>query len=178
MEIDFEIESRRYLVRSFKPTDKYSLVKYADNYNVFKTLRDRFPHPYTEEDADEWLRSVCYQNTEYAFAIANESELIGCIGLDPQQDVNRFSVEIGYWLAEPFWGKGIITKVLKIMVEYTFRNFTYNRIFAGVFENNKASEKVLRNAGFKLEAKLKKAVFKEGKFLDQYIYSLLREDVK
>jgi [ribosomal protein S5]-alanine N-acetyltransferase len=91
--------------------------------------------------------------------------------------VNRFSAEIGYWLAEPFWGKGIITQAVKSLTEYAFKKYNFNRIFAGVFEGNKASEKVLQNAGYKLEGIFRKSVFKEGKFLDQYNYSILKEDL-
>ena len=165
-----------YFIRSFELTDKESIVKYANNYKVAKNLRDRFPFPYKESDAEEWLMFACNQNPELSFAIANSKELIGGIGLDPQDDVNKYSVEIGYWLAEPFWGKGIATAVLKEMTQYTFKNFKYNRIFASVFDGNKASERVLQKAGYKKEANLRKSVYKKGKFLDQYVYSILREE--
>jgi RimJ/RimL family protein N-acetyltransferase len=165
-----------YCIRSFELTDKGSLVKYASNYNVAKNLRDRFPFPYKESDAEEWLIFACNQNPEYNFAIANSQELIGGIGLGPQDDVNKYSVEIGYWLAQPFWGKGIVSAALKELTPYTFKKFKYNRIFAAVFEGNKASEKVLQKSGYKKEATLRKSVYKEGKFLDQYIYSILREE--
>jgi len=176
MRINFQISSDNYQIRSFKPSDKISIVKYANNYNIFKNLRDLFPHPYTNSDAEEWLKIVCNQTPEQNFAIANKKELIGGIGLAPQNDVNRFSAEIGYWLAEPFWGKGITTKTVKIFIEFTFKNFHFNRIFANVFEGNISSEKVLQKAGFELEGKLKKAVYKEGRFLDQYVYSILKRD--
>jgi RimJ/RimL family protein N-acetyltransferase len=164
-------------IRSFELTDKDSLVKYANNINVSKNLKDGFPFPYTESNAEEWLMFACNQNPEFSFAIATAKELVGGIGIAPQEDVYRYSVEIGYWLAEPFWGRGIVTNALKEMTKYTFNNFNYNRIFAGVFEGNTASEEVLKKAGYKLEATLKKSVYKKGKFLDQYIYSIFREEI-
>jgi RimJ/RimL family protein N-acetyltransferase len=165
-----------YCIRSFEHSDKDSLVKYANNVNVSKNLRDRFPSPYKEPDAEEWLMFVCNDKPELCFAIANSKELIGGIGIVPQDDVNKYSVEIGYWLAEQFWGKGIATAALKEMTQYTFKNFKFNRIFASVFEGNTASEKVLQKAGYKKEATLRKSVYKKQNFLDQYIYSILREE--
>ena len=165
-----------YCIRSFGGRGKDSLVKYANNKEVSKNLRDRFPSPYKVSDAEEWLMFACNQNPEFSFAIANDKELIGGIGIVPQEDINRYSVEIGYWIGEPFWGKGIISAELKEMTTYTFKKFKYNRIFASVFEGNKASEKVLQKAGYKKEATLRKSVYKKEKFLDQHIYSILREE--
>ena len=166
-----------YCIRSYLRTDKDSIAKYANNLNVSKNLRDRFPNPYTIEDAEEWLAFACTQNPELSFAIANDDELIGAIGLDPQEDVYRFSAEIGYWLAEPFWGKGIAVDALISLTNYAFTNFNFNRIFAGVFENNLASAKVLEKAGYKKEGILRKAVFKEDKFQNQIMYSILKEEI-
>ncbi len=171
-----KISFGEYCIRSFELTDKAAIVKYANNYNVSKYLRERFPFPYTETDAEEWLMFACNQNPEYNFAIADKKELIGGIGIHPQDDVYKFSCEIGYWIAEPFWGKGIAASALLEMTKYTFTMFGFNRIFAAVFEGNKASEKVLLKAGYKLEAAMRKAVYKEGNFLDQYLYSMLREE--
>jgi len=163
-------------IRSYEHFDKPSLAKYANNIKIFGKLKDKFPHPYTEEDAKEWLGLACNQNPELNFAIANETELIGAIGLQLQDDVNRFSAEIGYWIGEPFWGHGIASSALIAMSDYAFKHFKFNRLFAGVFEGNDASAKVLEKAGYKLEGKLKKAVYKDGNFLDQYMFAILREE--
>lgn len=163
-------------IRSYEYSDQEALVKYANNYNISRLLRDHFPFPYTKSDAETWLIHACSQEIETNFVIANEVELIGAIGINLQNDVNRFSSEIGYWLAEPFWGKGITTLALKKFTEYAFNNFSLNRIYANVFEGNDASEKVLLKAGYRKEATLRKAVFKEGKLLDQYIYTILKEE--
>ncbi len=100
------------------------------------------------------------------------------IGINFQDDVNRYSAEIGYWIAEPFWGKAIATNALKKFTEYTYNKFSINRIFANVFEGNLGSEKVLLKSGYKKEATLKEAVCKGGKFLDQYIYAILKKDFR
>jgi len=165
-----------YCIRSYQISDLETLVKYANNIKVSQLLRDQFPFPYTRFDAEAWLMEAFNQHAETNFAIANKQELIGAIGINLQDDVNRFSAEIGYWLGEPFWGKGIVTNAVKIFTNYTFENFDLNRIFANVFEGNIASERVLMKVGYKKEAILKKAVYKEGKFLDQYIYAILKNE--
>lgn len=164
-----------YYVRSYELSDLDALVKYANNAKVSQLLRDQFPFPFTGVEAEVWLMEACNQHTETNFAIANNQELIGSVGINPQEDVNRFSTEIGYWLGEPFWEKGIVTDAVRVFTKYVFENFDLNRIFANVFEGNIASEKVLMKARYQKEAVLKKAVFKNGKFLDQYIYAILKK---
>jgi RimJ/RimL family protein N-acetyltransferase len=171
-----KIELGEYCIRSFESTDQDSLVKYANSNNISRLLRDQFPFPYTDADAKAWLNFACNQDRETNFAIANEYELIGAIGINLQEDVNRFSAEIGYWIGEPFWNKGIASAALLAFSDYVFNNFNINRIFANVFEGNPASEKVLIKAGYIKEAVLRKAVFKDGNFLDQYVYGILKED--
>jgi [ribosomal protein S5]-alanine N-acetyltransferase len=175
---NMKISFGEYCIRSFEYSDEEALVKYANNPNVSRLLRDLFPSPYTKADARFLLKHACKQKVETNFAIANIEELIGAIGLTLQEDVNRFSAEIGYWLAEPYWGKGIATEALKIFTGYVFQNFKVNRLYALVFEGNDASEKVLIKAGYQKEGTLKKAVYKEGKFLDQYIYAILNDNFK
>ena len=172
-----KIELGEFCIRSYQMSDKLALVKYANNYNISRLLRDQFPYPYTESDAKMWLKHASKQNPETSFVIANTEEMLGAIGINLQEDVNRFSAEVGYWIGEPFWDKGIASKALKAFTQFSFNNFNLNRIFANVFEGNIASEKVLLKAGYRKEATLRKAVFKEGKFLDQYIYAVLKEDL-
>ena len=173
-----KIELGEFCIRSYKLFDKEALIKYANNYNISRLLRDQFPFPYTDKDAETWVMHACNQYPETNFVIANDKEMFGAIGINLQEDVNRFSAEIGYWIGEPFWGKGIATAALKAFTDFAFIKFKLNRIFANVFEGNDASEKVLLKAGYTKEATLKKAVYKEGKFLDQYIYAKLKEDFK
>jgi len=171
-----KISFGEFCIRSYEYSDQDALVKYANNKNVSRLLRDKFPFPYTKTDAETWLIHACNQEIETNFVIANEKELIGAIGINLQEDVNRFSAEIGYWLGEPYWGKGITTRALIIFSEYAIKNFNLNRIYAYVFEGNPASEKVLLKAGYKKEGTLRNAVFKEEKFIDQYIYAILVEE--
>ena len=173
-----KISFGEYCIRSYEYSDIHALIKYANNFNVSKLLRDQFPFPYTTSDAENWLLHAGNQITETNFAIANGKEFIGAIGINIKEDVYKFSAEIGYWLAEPFWRQGIMTNALKIFTDYSFKNFNINRIFANVFESNLGSEKVLLKAGYQKEAILRKAVFKGETFLDEYIYAILKENFK
>jgi len=163
-----------YVVRSFCHEDIDALVRYANNRNVWLNLRDLFPHPYERHHAEAWLRELNQMNPVTAFAIATEEELIGGIGLHPQPDIMRRSVELGYWLAEPYWGKGIATAAVRAMTEWGFSNLPVNRIFAYVFGWNPASARVLEKSGFTLEGRMHQAVFKDGKLTDLLVYGLVK----
>lgn len=165
-------------IRNLTYNDVESIVKYANNYNVSKFLRDTFPFPYTKKDAERWIEFVISDNSHLSFAIADKNELIGGIGAMLNQDVNRFTAEIGYWLGEPFWNRSITTKAVKTFCKFLFENYNFNHLTASIYEGNIASVKVVQKAGFVLEGILRKNVFKENKFLDQHIYGLLKEEIK
>lgn len=171
-----EIKFDEYKIRSYEKSDIDALIKYANNINVSRWLKNTFPFPYTKNEAIVWLANCAAQYPETNFAIANEESLIGGIGLKLNDDVFINNAEIGYWLGEPFWGKHIATKAVREITRYAFENFNINRLFAGIFEGNWASAKVLVNCGYKPEGVFRKAVFKEEKFLDQYIYAILKEE--
>jgi len=171
-----ELKFDNYFLRTPEKSDIDSIVKYADNFNISKLLRDRFPYPYTRSDAISWLDYLANESSEIALAISNSTELIGVIGAIPGNDVNRFTAEIGYWLGEPFWNKGITTKAVKTFCNYLFTEYQFNHLTASIFEGNTGSVKVITKAGFNLEGVLRKNVFKDNRFLDQYIYGLLKED--
>ena len=164
-------------LRAWRPGDEAALVKYANNRNIWINLRDRFPHPYAMDDAIAWVQSVKDQRPVTNFAIAtatdNDDEAIGSIGLTLQEDVHRRSGEIGYWLAEPFWGRGITTRAVRALTEYAFANFDLVRLYANVFEWNPASGRVLEKAGFTLEGRLRKNITKDGNTIDQFVYALV-----
>jgi len=141
---------------------------------VWITLRDRFPHPYTLEDAVAFLGVATIQQPIGDFAIATADEAIGGIGLQRQSDVHRLSAEIGYWLGEPFWGRRIATRAVRAMTEWAFATTSLERIFACVFATNPASARVLTNAGYQFEGRLRRAVVKDGRILDQLVYAALR----
>lgn len=165
-----------YCIRSWDRDDVPSLIKYANNRNVWINLWDIFPNPYTHADAHAWIRQCKEQKPEKNFAIATPHEVIGGIGLALQSDVHRMSADLWYWLAEPFWGKGIATLAVKALAEYAFTNFDIVRLYATVFEWNPASARVLEKAGFTLEARLRKNVIKDDHIIDSLLYAKLKED--
>ncbi len=161
-------------IRSYRPDDAEALVRYANNRNVSRHLRDRFPHPYTPRAADGWLRHVAAQDPETSFAIATAEELIGGIGLELGDDVYRRSAEIGFWLGEPYWGRGIATAVVSAFTAWALEQFDLLRIWGCVFEDNPASARVLEKAGYTLEGRMRSAVVKEGRTQDELIYGFIR----
>ena len=163
-----------YVIRSFRAEDLESLVEYANNRNVWLGLRDLFPHPYTDKDGLAWLASVKQADPPSNFAIASADGVIGGIGVGLQTDIHRLSGELGYWLGEPFWGRGIASEAVKVFTAYAFATYDIIRIYAYVFSNNPASARVLEKAGYELEGCLRKAVFKDGKVLDMQVYARLK----
>ena len=148
-----------------------SLVRYANNRNVWLNLRDRFPHPYTKDDAQRWLEIATEIKPETNFAIAVEGSAIGAIGFSVQSDVAYRSAEIGYWLGEEFWGRGIATEALMAVSDYAFASYDLCRLYAHVFEWNLASARVLEKSGYTLEGRLKKSVTKDKQTIDQLLYA-------
>lgn len=151
--------------------DAPSIAKYANNRKIWLNLRDAFPHPYSLQDAESFISHSIESNPKTVFAIATQSKAIGSIGLLLGKDVHRFTAEMGYWLAEPFWGKGIMTKAVKSLTAYSIHDLKLHRVFAEPYTTNPASARVLEKAGFKREGILRANVFKDGKILDQFLYS-------
>jgi RimJ/RimL family protein N-acetyltransferase len=171
-------ESIFFHLRPYRDGDEASLAKNADNYHVWRNLRDAFPHPYTLEDAYEWIALCKNEKKPTVFVIDIEGEVAGSVGIVLQKDVHRKNAEIGYWLAEPYWGQGIVTEAVKEMVQYTFTHFDIYRLYAGIFEYNPASMRVLEKAGFHFETLHRKAVFKENQLWNEHIYVKFREETK
>jgi RimJ/RimL family protein N-acetyltransferase len=146
-------------------------VRHANNRNVWLNLRDRFPHPYTKDDAKRWLEIATEIKPETNFAIAVEGVAIGAVGFSVQSDVAYRSGEIGYWLGEEFWGRGIATEALVAVTDYAFASYDLCRLYAHVFEWNLASARVLEKAGYKLEGRLNKSVTKDKQTIDQLLYA-------
>jgi len=162
-------------VRSWEWRDREAIVRHANNRNVWINLRDRFPHPYTLADARNWLECVVGITPETSFAIAVDDEAVGGIGFTIQPDVAHRSAEIGYWLGEEFWGRGIATDALIAVTNYAFKNYDVCRLYAHVFDWNPASARVLEKAGYEFEGRLRKSVTKAGQTIDQLMYGLVRE---
>lgn len=158
-------------LRDYQRSDTERLVLLANNHNVSKYLVDTFPHPYTQQDADWWIEIGSKANHAVTKVIEYQGEFVGSVGIAPQTGWKNHIVEIGYWLGEAYWGKGIATEALKVMTEYATSNLKYKKLFAPVLEPNKASMRVLEKCSYKLEGILKHEVFKEGEYLDIYHYA-------
>lgn len=163
-----------FKLRPFSLSDLDELVKHANNFNVSKNLTDRFPHPYTEEHGRAFIEMTLASDPVTVFAITADDRVIGGIGLHPQQDVQRLNAELGYWLAEAYWGKGIMTRAVAQMIEFGFKNLNINRIFARPYGSNPASQRVLEKAGFRLEGRFEKTLIKNGVLEDELIYAVRR----
>ena len=163
-----------FTLRPWKKSDMKFLLKYADNPRIAMNLTDMFPHPYTKLSGKRFLKMARSADPVRIFAIEINGEAVGSIGLFPLSDIRRNNAEIGYWLAEPFWGKGIMTEAVKQMVEYGFKTFNINRIYAGTFGRNTGSQRVLEKAGFTLEARFEKTYVKNGELEDEVVYAVRR----
>lgn len=163
-----------FSLRPWTVNDLDSLVKHANNLNIAKYMTNGFPHPYTTEAGKVFIEFATKHSPTHLFAIDVNGEAVGGIGLHPQTDIQQKNAELGYWLAEPFWGQGIITNAIHQMVDYGFSTFDITRIFARPFGTNKGSQRVLEKAGFTLEARLEKTLYKHGEYLDELIYAVRR----
>lgn len=171
-----ELPLSRSTVRSWRAGDADALVRHANNRKIADNLRDRFPFPYTKKDAREFLRTARRQAPETFFAIDVDGSAAGGIGFVLQTDVDRVSSEIGYWLAEPFWGRGIVTEALVAMSAYAIDRHGLTRLYAVPFADNAASSRVLEKAGYHLEGRLRRSVIKNGVVLDQLQYAFTDHD--
>lgn len=169
-----ELKLSRSTLRPWKPGDEESLVRHANSRIIWRNLRDAFPHPYTLADAKRWIKIANPAPPITNFAIIVEGDAVGAIGLALKDDVFRRSAEIGYWLAEAYWGRGIATEAVRAVTDYAFATFDLCRVFAGVFEWNPASMRVLEKAGYEFECRMKKSVTKDGETIDELIYAVIR----
>ncbi len=160
-------------LRKIKFEDRERLVSLANNPNVANNLRDDFPHPYTIDDADQFIKHARSAEPTLRFCIEKDGLYVGNIGLHPQEDVYKRNAEIGYFIGEDFWGQGIASQAVQLIVAYGFEQLDFHRIFAGVFSYNSASKKVLENAGFTFEGASIEAVYKNGELHDELRYAKL-----
>jgi len=166
-----ELKLARCTVRDWRRDDAESVTKHANNRHVSATLRDRFPYPYTIENAKKFLEVSVAKQPRKNFCIEIDGMAVGGIGLSIGEDVHRHTAEIGYWLGEEFWGRGVMSEVVSAFVNYCFKEFSLNRISAHTYVSNPASARVLEKAGFVLEGRLRNHVVKDGKVLDSLLYA-------
>jgi len=164
------LTSGNITLREFKSDDKYRLAELANNPKISINLRDGFPNPYTVEDAENFLEKFANQDSALVLAVEYNGEYVGNIGLHKGTDVYRKAAEIGYFLGEPYWNLGIMTKAVNLICDYGFKTMDIVRIHAGIFEFNPASMRVLEKCCFKREAVFEQAIIKEGKIYDEVRY--------
>jgi RimJ/RimL family protein N-acetyltransferase len=163
------------VVRDWVPSDKPSLVRAANNRNVWRNLSHRFPHPYSEADADYWFRAIADAGEPTHWAIEVDGEAVGGIGVELGEGVYARTGLFGYWLAEPCWGRGIMTAAARACADHVLASLpAVVRLEARVFEWNPASMRVLERSGFEREAVLRRSVFKDGRLIDEVLYARLR----
>lgn len=163
-----------FKLRPWRIDDLDSLVKFANNSNIAKFMTDGFLHPYTVENGKAFIDFATKDHPIHIFAIDINKQAVGGIGIHPQADIHCKNAELGYWLAEPFWGKGVVTKAIIQMIDFGFKTYDIDRIFARPFGTNIASQKVLEKAGFILEGRFERSLFKNGEYLDELIYAVRR----
>jgi RimJ/RimL family protein N-acetyltransferase len=170
------LEDATCVVRPWSSRDVESLIRHADNANVARQLRDRFPHPYTRANARAFLAQATAGGAGVFLAIEADGEAVGGIGWFRGGDVERFSAEVGYWLGEAYWGRGITTAALRLVSDYAFASDGLLRLFAVPFADNLASVRVLEKAGYQREGVLRSAAVKFGRPRDQLLYSRINPD--
>jgi RimJ/RimL family protein N-acetyltransferase len=164
------------LLRRWQNSDASFLARYADNPRIAACMRDIFPSPYTIDDARRFITMATGPSPGLFLAIEVQGEAAGGIGIHPLGDVYHGTAEIGYWLAEQFWGKGIITGAVRALVPVAFNRIDVVRIQAGIFSGNPASMRVLEKCGFINEAVHRNAIIKNGILMDEVIYVRFRDD--
>ena len=165
-------------IRKWKLTDAKDIAVALSNKKIQDNLRDGLPYPYSEQDGIDFISSMLSANEDetFAFAITLDDKVIGSIGVFRQQNIHRQTAEMGYYIAEEYWGKGIMTDAVKQICEYVFKNSDILRIYAEPFAYNAGSCRVLEKAGFQYEGTLRNNAVKNGKVIDMKMYSLLREE--
>jgi len=157
--------------------DVEELAHQANNINIFNNVLDQFPHPYTRDEAVNWIKYNLTIAPPENMAIVVDGHVAGGIGSKKKEDVYRKTREIGYFLGESYWGKGITTLAVQKFIRYLFETFDINRIVAPVFDFNIASQRVLEKSGFRKEAVHKKSVIKNNRFCDEVVFAILREEL-
>lgn len=167
-------------IRKWELSDAKDLAAALSNRKVQDNLRDGLPYPYTEQDGKEFISAMLSadENETFAFAITLNNMVIGSIGIFRQGNIHRQTAELGYYIAEEYWGKGIMTEAVKQICEYVFANSDIIRIYAEPFAYNIASCRALEKAGFQYEGTLRSNAVKNGKVIDMKMYSLLKEEIK
>ncbi len=164
-------------IRKWKLSDAAALAAAVSNEKILDNLRDGLPYPYTEQDGEDYISDMlsAKEDETFAFAITADNKVIGSIGVFRQENIHRRTAELGYYISEEYWGKGIMTEAVKQICEYVFSKSDIIRIYAEPFAYNAASCRVLEKAGFQYEGTLRNNAVKNGKVIDMKMYSLLKK---
>lgn len=176
MKATAEITGRKNIaLRNLSMADVERMATIANDPSISIHLRDKFPYPYTQTDAANFIQALENDNPCYSWAIIIDDQLTGVISLILQEDIYRHSAEIGFWLGKEYWSKGIMTEAVDLVCHYAFSELNLIRIYAAVFETNSASLQVLRKNKFVLEGIRTKAVLKNKVLLNDCLMALIRE---
>ncbi len=168
----------KFKLRPWEISDLDSLVKYANNWQIAKNMTDGFPFPYSENNGKSFIEFATKDSPIHIFAIDIDGQAVGGIGIHPQADIHRRNAELGYWLAESFWGQGIISSAVKQTIDFAFATYDIDRVFARPFGTNIPSQKILEKNNFSIEGKFEKVLIKDGILLDELVYAIRRENWK
>jgi RimJ/RimL family protein N-acetyltransferase len=172
------IDAGTVTLRGWRAEDEHALVAEANSRAVWRNLTHVFPHPYTRADAVGWIERCSAQDPPADLVVAHNDRLIGVCGLDRGEGVNHFTANVGYWLGEQHWGKGLMTAAFSAFLDYVWATFDVRRLQAVVFAWNPASSRVLEKSGFTLEGVRRNAIYKDGEIVDELFYSLLRSEAR
>ena len=170
------IELGGLVLRPWATADEESLVEHANNRNIWLNVRDRFPHPYTANDAKLWIKIANRDTTMLNLAMEVDQRAVGGLGVIFKDDVYRRTAEVGYWLGEAYWNRGLTSRAVAALSDYVFAHYDIIRLYAGIFEHNVASVRVLEKAGYRFEARLRQSITKDDQTMDELIYVRLGED--
>lgn len=163
------------VIRPWRDDDVAALARHANDREIWLNLRDAFPHPYGRADAERFLAMVSRQDPTTFFALEVDGEAAGGIGVSLHGDVERLTAELGYWLARPFWGRGIMSAAVAAFTRERMRVHGLVRVYALPYASNPASARVLEKAGFVCEGRMRRSVIKDGVILDQLLYACVDE---
>lgn len=166
------------VLRQWRPEDAGDLAETINNPNILNNLRDGIPYPYSVKDAEEFIGAMLAADpaNNFAFAITVDDRAVGSISISRCANIHSRTAELGYYLGEAYWGKGLCTSAVRQACRHVFDSTDIIRIFAEPFAYNTASCRVLEKAGFLCEGILRKNACKNGRILDMKMYALLKAE--
>jgi [ribosomal protein S5]-alanine N-acetyltransferase len=173
-----KLECQNCCLRPFVDTDAPALARHANNRAIWLNLTDDFPYPYTMDEAERWIKFTAEATHLTNFAIDVAGEVVGGIGLKPYQGIKRYTAEIGYWLGEAFWGRGLASEAVGAVSHYAFAQLGFRRLQALVYAYNPTSMRILAKNGYVHEGILRNGACKDGRMVDEYLYARVHPETK